>query len=75
MPSEGMFIDLVLNGAQREEAAVNISACGSTRPKAPRCPFMLNSNGQLDYGAGYEDEDQYYDTNLLEAAFSRRARR
>ena len=30
----------------------------------------LDRDGQLDYGEGYADEDQFYGTNLLTSAFS-----
>lgn len=68
-PSEGMFIDLVLSGASVKRGSEYFGVWFD-KAENTRCPFVLNSNGQLDYGAGYEDEDQYYGTNLLEAAFS-----
>ena len=68
-PSEGMFIDLVLSGAQVKRG-VDYFGVWYDKSENTRCPFVLGADGQLDYGAGYEDEDQYYGTNLLEAAFS-----
>lgn len=68
-PSEGMHIDLVLSGAQIKRGGEYFGVWFDKSDNT-RCPFVLNSNGQIDYGAGYEDEDQFYGTNLLEAAFS-----
>ena len=31
-----------------------------------RCPFTLSNKGVIDFGSGYDDEDRYYKTNLLE---------
>ncbi len=68
-PNEGMHIDLVLNGAQVKRGTEYFGVWFDNSENT-RCPFVLNRDGQLDYGAGYEDEDQFYGTNLLEAAFS-----
>ena len=66
---EGMHIDLVLSGAQVKRGGEYFGVWFDTVDNQ-RCPFVLTKDGQIDYGAGYEDEDQFYGTNLLEAAFS-----
>lgn len=66
---EGMQLDVVLNGAQVKRG-VEYFGVWFDNVDNTRCPFVLNRDGQLDYGAGYEGEDQFYGTNLLEAAFS-----
>ena len=65
-PTEGMHIDLVLNGATVKKGSEYFGVWFDTSENT-RCPFIVNGQGQLDYGAGYEDEDQFYGTNLLSA--------
>ena len=65
-PTEGMHIDLVLNGATVKKGSEYFGVWFDTSENT-RCPFTIDSSGKLDYGAGYEDEDQFYGTNILEA--------
>jgi hypothetical protein len=30
------------------------------------CPFLLAANGEVDFGTGYEGQDRYYETNILQ---------
>lgn len=67
--NEGMIIDVVLNGTQLK-SGTEFFGMWFDNSEGSRCPFILNRDGQLDYGEGYADEDQFYGTNLLTSAFS-----
>lgn len=67
--NEGMHIDVVLNGAQVKKGS-EYYGVWYDKTEGTQCPFILKSDGQLDYGPGYEDEDQFYDTTLLNANFA-----
>jgi hypothetical protein len=67
--NEGMHIDIVLNGAQVKKGT-DYFGVWYDNTEGTKCPFILKTDGQLDYGPGYEDEDQYYDTTLLDTNFA-----
>ena len=67
--SEGMHADLVLVGSQLKQGAEYFGVWFNNS-EGTRCPFVLNRDGQLDYGAGYEDADQFYGTTLLTASYA-----
>jgi hypothetical protein len=62
--NEGMHVDVVLSGTQLKRGQEYFGVWFDNT-EGTRCPFILNRDGQLDYGAGYEDEDQFYGTELL----------
>ncbi len=64
-PNEGMHIDIVLNGSSIKKGTEYYGVWFDTSD-GTRCPFILDTAGKIDYGAGYEDEDQFYDTNALD---------
>jgi hypothetical protein len=67
--NEGMHIDLVLNGAQ-VKSGMEYFGVWFDNSEGSRCPFILNRDGQLDYGEGYAEEDQFYGTNLLTSSLT-----
>ena len=67
--NEGMHIDIVLNGAEVKKGT-DYFGVWYDKTEGTQCPFILNGSGQLDYGPGYEDEDQYYETNLLTSSLT-----
>jgi hypothetical protein len=30
-----------------------------------RCPFVLDPSGNVDFGTGYDGQDRYYETDIL----------
>jgi hypothetical protein len=35
-----------------------------------RCPFVLDPNGEADFGTGYDGQDRYYETDLGQVPIS-----
>ena len=68
-PNEGMHIDVVLNGATIKKGSEYFGVWFD-KSDDTRCPFVLDTSGKIDYGAGYEDEDQFYDTNALDISIA-----
>ena len=62
--NEEMSFDLVLNG---RTAKAGLESFGLWQDKREdiRCPFVMDPNGQVDFGTGYDGGDRYYETNIL----------
>ncbi|MGE0533260.1 MAG: hypothetical protein AB7G40_16745 [Hyphomonadaceae bacterium] len=68
-PAEGMHLDIVLNGSTIKRGSEYYGVWFDTSDGS-KCPFILNTNGEIDYGAGFEEEDQIYGTNALDIAIT-----
>lgn len=62
---EFIRMDLVLNGSKVKRGAEYFGMWYDKSDNS-RCPFVVSPDGQLDYGYGYVDEDQYYASDLLD---------
>ena len=67
--NEVIDIDLVLSG-DRAKGGQEYFGIYTDKSDNSRCPFVLGKDGRIDYGSGFEGDDQYYATNLLQAAFA-----
>ena len=34
------------------------------------CPFVLDSNGEVDFGTGYDGADRYYETDIAQVTLA-----
>ena len=67
--NETIDIDLVLSG-DRAKPGQDYFGIYTDKSDNSRCPFVLGRDGRIDYGSGFAEDDQYYNTNLLQQAFA-----
>ncbi len=58
-------IDLVFEGNAVRQG-LDYYGLWQDKEAETRCPFVMDSNGAVDFGTGYDGQDRYYETNILE---------
>jgi hypothetical protein len=58
-----IVIDLVLEGRKAKAGLVYFGVWLDKEAEVT-CPFVLDPNGQADFGTSYDGQDRYYETNL-----------
>lgn len=61
--NQDITIDLVLDG-KNVKPGLEYFGLWRDRRADVRCPFVLDPNGSVDFGSGYDGEDRYYETDL-----------
>lgn len=67
--NETIEIDLVLAGG-RVKRGLDFFGIYADKSEGTRCPFVIGGDGRIDYGSGFEGDDQFYETDILTRAFS-----
>ena len=56
-------IDLILDG-NSVRPGLEYFGLWQDKHEDVRCPFVMDPNGAVDFGTGYDGEDRYYETNI-----------
>jgi hypothetical protein len=67
--SQEISVDLIFVGPQ-PKGGIEYYGLWQDRHEDVRCPFTLSPEGQVDFGAGYDEADRYYETDMLEKEMS-----
>ena len=67
--NETIELDLVLAGG-RPKRGLDFFGVYVDKSDNTRCPFIVGSDGRIDYGSGFEGDDQFYDTDILSKTFA-----
>jgi hypothetical protein len=62
---QDVTVDLVFEG-NTVRRGVPFFGVWQDRNEETRCPFVLDPNGEVDFGTGYDGQDRYYQTNIAE---------
>jgi hypothetical protein len=62
-------VDLVFQGNEVKRG-VPYYGIWEDRSQGARCPFVLDDNGECDFGTSYDGDDRIYETDLLEVPIS-----
>lgn len=68
-PNEAMQVDVVLSG-NRVKPGQEYYGVWEHKGENIRCPFILTTDGDIDYGFGHADDDQIYETDFLEKDYT-----
>jgi hypothetical protein len=64
VPEQQVTIDLVFVGND-VKAGIEHYGVWRDRNEGSTCPFVLNENGEADFGTGYVGEDRIYQFDIL----------
>ena len=67
--NETIELDLVLAGG-RPKRGLDFFGVYVDKSDNTRCPFIVGNDGRIDYGSGFEGDDQFYDTDILSKTFA-----
>ena len=67
--NELLEIDLVLAGG-RVKKGLDFFGVYLDKSDNSRCPFVIGNDGRIDYGSGFEGDDQFYETDILNKTFA-----
>ena len=62
---QDVTIDLVFEGSVVRRGVAYFGVW-QDKNEETRCPFVLDPNGEVDFGTGYDGEDRYYETNITQ---------
>jgi hypothetical protein len=66
VPEQQVTIDLVFVG-NNVKGGIEHFGVWRDRSEGSNCPFVLNENGEADFGTGYGGEDRIYQFDILTA--------
>ena len=61
--NQEITIDLVVEG-RTAKPGLDYFGLWQDKGQEVLCPFVLDPNGSVDFGNGYEGSDRYYETNI-----------
>jgi hypothetical protein len=64
-PNQEMTIDLIFDGKSVRQG-VDYFGLWQDKDTNTLCPFVMDPNGSADFGTGYDGQDRYYETNILQ---------
>jgi hypothetical protein len=64
-PSQEITIDLIFDG-KGVRHGLDYFGLWQDKDNETRCPFVMDPNGSVDFGTGYDGQDRYYETNILQ---------
>ena len=67
--NEVIDIDLVLAGG-KPKRGLDYFGVYTDKSENSRCPFIIGGDGRIDYGSGFEGDDQFYETDILNKTFA-----
>ncbi len=66
---QDVTIDLIFEG-NAVRRGVPFFGVWQDKNEESRCPFVLDPNGEVDFGTGYDGEDRYYETDIASVPLS-----
>src|SRR4051812_47963026 len=64
-PNQEITVDLVFDGKGVRQG-LDYFGLWEDKGNDTRCPFIMDPNGSVDFGTGYDGQDRYYETNMLQ---------